>query len=73
MKAYKYFSEGLIQNVWIHQNDDTLSIVIQAHCFSSLKSKATYTVYANLKATGDVAGKGGACSHITALYFVLRI
>ena len=81
LKAYKYFSEGLIQNVWIHQDDDTPSIiVIRAHCFSSLKSKVTYTVYATLKTTGDVvsavckcvAGRGGACSHIAVLLFYVE-
>ena len=71
---------GLGGKTRIHQNDDIPSIVLRAHCFSSLKLKATYTVYATLKTTGDVVsveckcvvGKGGACSHIAALLFYVE-
>ena len=79
LKAYKYFSDGLVKNVWVHQNEDA-SIVIRGHCFSSLKAKATYVVYVILKKAGDVvsakckcvAGEGGACSHIAALLFYIE-
>ena len=71
---------GLGGKTRIHQNDNIPSIVLRAHCFSSLKLKAMYTVYATLKATGDVvsaeckcvAGKGGACCHIAALLFYVE-
>ena len=79
LKAYKYFADGLVKNVWAHNAEDGL-IVVRGHCFSSLKAKTTYTVFALFKATGDVlaaqckcvAGRGEACSHIAALLFFVE-
>jgi hypothetical protein len=78
LKAYKYFSDGLVQNVWAHTSDKF--IAIKAFCFSSLKSKAVYSVSVIFKRNGDimtgecqcVAGKGETCSHVAALLFYME-
>ena len=75
LKAYKYFSDGLVSNVWAHHLED--EVVVRGYCLSSLKAKTVYTVYVVIKTTGDVvggacncvAGKGEACSHVAALLF----
>ena len=36
LKAYKYFSDGLVKNNWVHSDMD---IVVRAHTFSSLKGR----------------------------------
>ena len=77
LKAYKYFADGLVRNVWAHHLED--QVVVRGYCLSSLKTKTTYTVYVVIKTTGDVvggacncvAGKGEACSHVAALLFYL--
>ena len=71
LKAYKYFEDRLVRTM-----RGTMA-VIRCHCFSSLKSKSTYTFYVAIMSTGKVvgascscvAGKGGACSHVAALMF----
>lgn len=55
-------------------------VVIRGYCHSSLKSKATSTVYVILITSGDalaaqckcIAGKGEACSHFAALLFYIK-
>ena len=77
LKAYKYFADGLVRNVWAHHLED--QVVVSRYRPSSLKAKTTYTVYVVIKTTGDVvggahncvAGKGEACSHVAALLFYL--
>ena len=82
LKAYQYFSDGLVTNVWTHylQQEDKNKVVVKGYCFASLKAKTTYTVHVVLKTDGEVkggactcvAGKGQACSHIAALLFFLE-
>ena len=82
LKAYKYFADGLISNVWTchMQQEGRDEVVIKGYCCSSLKAKATYTVYVVLQTTGKVvggacncvAGKGQTCSHVAALLFYLE-
>ena len=77
LKAYKYFADGLVRNVWAHHFEDR--VVVRGYCLSSLKAKTTYTVYVVIKTNGDVvggacnciAGKGEACSHVAAVLFYL--
>lgn len=79
LKAYRYFSDGLVTNVW-GQEKDAKTMVIRSHCFSSLKAKTVYVVHVLMLKNGDVlgaqcncvAGKGGACSHVAALLFYLE-
>ena len=33
LKAYKYFSDGLVSNVWAHHLED--EVVVRAYCLSS--------------------------------------
>ena len=80
LKAYRYFADGLVTNVWTHrlQRDDSSLVTVMGYCFASLKAKATYTVHVLLKTRGEivrractcVAGKGQAYSHIAVLLFV---
>lgn len=81
LKAYKYFADGYIRNVWAgepQEQDD--AVVVRCHCFSSLKAKKVYVVHLVVKKSGDVlsaactcvAGKGEACSHIAALMFYVE-
>ena len=81
LKAYKYFADGYIRNVWAgepQEQDD--AVVVRCHCFSSLKANKVYVVHLVVKKSGDVlsaactcvAGKGEACSHIAALMFYLE-
>ena len=86
MKAYKslkerkYFKDGFVRNVWSNSHKETQLVAVRAHCFSLLKAKTTYTVYVMFKKDGTVvtaecnciAGKGGACSHVTALLFFIE-
>ena len=75
LKAYKYFADGLVKNVWAHHLED--QVVVRGYCLSSLKAKTTYTVNVVIKTTGDVVGgacncvTGEACSHVAALLFYL--
>ena len=80
LKAYKYFADGYIRNVWAgepQEQDD--AVVVRCHCFSSLKAKKVYVVHL-VKKSGDVlsaactcvAGKDEACSHTAALIFDLE-
>ena len=80
LKAYKYFADSYIRNVWAgepQEQDD--AIVVRCHCLSSLKVKKVYVVHL-VKKSGDVlsasctciSGKGEACSHIPALMFYLK-
>jgi hypothetical protein len=39
LKAYKYFSDGLVKNIWVHS--DMNNIAVRDHVFSALKAKAT--------------------------------
>ena len=57
LKAYKYFEDPLVRNVWVH-NEETKA-VIRCHCFSSSKSKSTYTSHVTKMTTGKVGGGGG--------------
>ena len=74
LKAYKYFADGLVRNVWAHHLEDRVHVVVRGYCLSSLKAKTTYTVYVVIKTTGDVVGgacnsvpgKEEACSHVLA-------
>ena len=79
LKAYKYFSDDLVRNVYAcHIPNDEL-IAIKSHCFSSLKASTAYSTFLALKQNGRVvaaqcscvAGQGEACSHVAALYNVL--
>ena len=80
LKAYKYFKDGFVRNVWSNSHKETQLVAVRAHCFSSLKAKTTYTVYVMFKKDGTVvtaecncvAGKGGVCSHVTALLFFIE-
>jgi len=81
LKAYKYFADSYIRNVWagepLEQDD---AVVVRCHCFSSLKAKKVCVVHLVVKKSGDVlsasctcvAGKGETCSHIAALMFYLE-
>ena len=77
LKAYKYFNDSFVRNIWSTSHKETQLVAVRAHCFSSLKAKTTYTVYVMFKKDGTVvtaecncvAGTGGACSHIAALLF----
>ena len=78
LKAYKYFADGLVKNVWAHHLDDR--IVVRGYCLSSLKAKTMNTVYTVIETAGYVVGgacncvarKGEACSHVAALLFYLE-
>ena len=80
LKAYKYFHDGLVRNIWAHSKLDDSEIILRAHVFSSLKAKSTYTVYVCFQSDGGVsaaackcvAGKGEACSHVAALMFYIE-
>ena len=80
LKAYKYFKDSFVRNVWSNSHKETQLVVVRAHCFSSLKAKTTYTVYVMFKKDGTVvtaecncvAGRGGACSHVAALLFFIE-
>lgn len=55
LKAFKYFADGYVQNVWaaeVDQEGDLL--VIWCFCFSSLKFGTTYPVFVCLNRSGDV-------------------
>jgi len=74
LKVYEYFEDHLVRNVCVH-NEGTMA-VIRCHCFSTLKSKSTYTFYVAIMTAGKVVGgscsclagkEGGACSHVAAL------
>ena len=58
LKVYEYFEDHLVRNVCVH-NEGTMA-VIRCHCFSTLKSKSTYTFYVAIMTTGKVVG--GSCS-----------
>ena len=78
--AYKYFSDNLVQNVWLNEVEGKDMVIVRGYCHSSLKAKTTYTVYVILQSTGDVlgaqckciVGKGEACSHVAALLFYIE-
>ena len=80
LKAYKYFKDSFVRNVWSNSHKETQLVAVRAHCFSSLKAKTTNTVYVMFKKDGTVvtadcncvAGKGGACSHVSALLFLIE-
>ena len=46
LKAYQYFADGLVTNVWTHhlQREDSSLVVVKGYCFTSLKARMTYTV-----------------------------
>ena len=55
LKAFKYFADGYVHNVWaakVDQKSDLL--IIRCYCFSSLKSGTTYPVFVCLSVSGDV-------------------
>ena len=66
LKAYKYFSDHLVLNVWASSEEGEDIVVIRGYYHSSLKSKTTYTAYVVPRTSGDVlaaqckcvAGKG---------------
>jgi len=81
LKAFRYFADGYVQNVWateVNQASDLL--IIRCYCFSSLKCGTTYPVFVCLSRNGDVysaeckcvARLGEACSHVAALLFYLE-
>ena len=80
LKAYKYFSDHSVLNVWATSEEGEDIVVVRGYCHSSLKSQTTCTVYVVLKTSGDVlaaqckcvAGKGEACNHIAALLFYIE-
>ena len=65
--------------MWANKEEGKDMLVVRGYCYSSLKSKATYTVYLILT-SGDVlavqcmciAGKGEACGHVAALLFYIE-
>ena len=55
LKAFRYFADGYVQNVWateVNQTSDLL--IIRCYCFSSLKCGTTYPVFVCLSRNGDV-------------------
>ena len=56
LKAYRYFADGLVTNVWTHhlQRDDSSLVIVMGYCFASLKAKATYTVHVLLKTRDEI-------------------
>ena len=55
LKAFKYFADGYVQNVWATKVDQESNLlVIRCYCFSSLKSGTTYPVFVCLSCNGDV-------------------
>jgi len=55
LKAFRYFADGYVQNVWateVNQASDLL--IIRCYCFSSLKCGTTYPVFVCLSRNGDV-------------------
>ena len=80
LKGYRYFSDGFVQNVWVHELGTSKYTYLRCHCFASLTVKTIYTVYVCMSRNGTVylakcqckAGLGQACSHVTALLFTLE-
>ena len=81
LKAYRFFADGYVKNMWLYQHPGSSLIVIRAYCHHSLTNDPALQVFVCLSCTtGDVytaqcncvSGLGAACSHIAALLFALE-
>ena len=52
LKGYRYFSDGFVQNVWIHKLPTGKYLYLHCHCFASLSIKKFYTVYVCMSRKG---------------------
>ena len=55
LKAFKYYADGYVQNIWISESYLTSNLlIISCHYFRSLKAGTTYSVFVYLRWNGDV-------------------
>ena len=54
LKAYSYFKDELVRNVWMSPIQGTEYIYARCHCMASLTAKKVYTVYVCLNTEGVV-------------------
>ena len=81
LKAYRFFADGYVKNMWLCQHPGSSLIVVRGYCHHSLTNEPALQVFVCLSSmTGDVytaecncvSGLGAACSHIAALLFALE-
>ena len=70
LKAYKYFADGLVTNVFLaelqlesppEQDHEEKVVAVKCSCFSSLKAKATYNVSLVMEKSGNVLAAKCSC------------
>ena len=79
LKAYSFFADGYVKNMWLYQHPDSSLIVPSAYCHHSLTNDLALQVFVCLSGmTGDVYKPSAiAClaleQHLaTALLFALK-
>ena len=81
LKAFKFYADGYVQNMWLHKVPDSDLLVMRAFCFHSLTADPALKVFIILSgSSGDVysahcncvAGLGASCNHIAAALFALE-
>ena len=81
LKAYRFFADGYVKNMWLYQYPGSSLIVLRAYCHHSLTNDPALQVFVCTSGmTGDVytaqcncvSGLGAACSHIAAVLFALE-